>query len=75
MLGRYSQFLMRLLSVGHLFLVNVIYATCVLINVLACLWCAASRPLKSGSWHSSAHHRAACYAYLPACLCVLHPAL
>lgn len=40
MLGRYSQLLMRLLSVGHLFLLSVIYATAVLINVLACLWCA-----------------------------------
>lgn len=40
MLGRFSQFLMRLLSVGHLFLVNVVYATAVLINALACLWCA-----------------------------------
>ena len=41
MLGRYSRFLMRLLSVGHLFLINVIYATAVLINALACLWCVA----------------------------------
>ena len=40
MLGRYSQFLMRLLSIGHLFLLNVVYATAVLINVLACFWCA-----------------------------------
>ena len=42
MLGRYSQFLMRLLSIGHLFLLNVVYATGVLINVLACFWCALS---------------------------------
>lgn len=43
MLGRYSRFLMRLLSVGHMFLINVIYATAVLINALACIWCAALR--------------------------------
>lgn len=39
MLGRFSQLLMRLLSIGHLFLLNVVYATGVLINVLACFWC------------------------------------
>ena len=43
MLGRYSQVLMRLLSIGHLFLLNVVYATAVLINVLACFWCGSRK--------------------------------
>ena len=38
MVGNYSKALMRFLGVGTLFMIVVIYAACVLINFLACIW-------------------------------------
>ena len=61
MLGRYSQFLMRLLSIGHLFLLNVVYATAVLINILACFWCESWACLSAQSKHRAGNYVCMCF--------------
>ena len=42
MVGAYSKVLIRFISVGTMFMLIVIYAGAVLVNFLACIWCAAA---------------------------------
>ena len=38
MTGRYSGYLMNHFSIGHLFLICILYVAAVLLNLLACIW-------------------------------------
>ena len=42
MVGSYSKTLMKYLGVGTMFMLIVIYAGAVLVNFLACIWCACA---------------------------------